>query len=130
MAPSFGAVCRRGDLGRGASRAMTDWSVEDWSRERPRQSWDPGCRLLRSIRRYQRWRSRGWFGRLLSRWFVLEHRFWSGVAGADIPLNSRIGGGLLLPHPVGIVIHPWATIGPNCLISTPRGLPGIAASPL
>jgi serine O-acetyltransferase len=72
--------------------------------------------LLRSIRRYQRWRARGRLGRLLARWFVLEHRLWSCVAGADIPLNSRIGGGLLLPHPVGIVVHPMATIGPNCLI--------------
>lgn len=35
---------------------------------------------------------------------------------ADIPLNADIGGGLLLPHPNGIVIHPMARIGPNCLI--------------
>jgi serine O-acetyltransferase len=38
------------------------------------------------------------------------------VTGADIPLNCRIGGGLLMPHPNGIVIHPNAVIGPNCLI--------------
>ena len=38
------------------------------------------------------------------------------VTGADIPLNCRIGGGLLLPHPNGVVIHPDAEIGPNCLI--------------
>jgi len=38
------------------------------------------------------------------------------VTGADIPLNSQIGGGLLLPHPNGIVIHHGARIGPNCLI--------------
>jgi serine O-acetyltransferase len=47
---------------------------------------------------------------------VLRHRFWSAVTGADIPLGTRIGGGLLLPHPNGIVIHPDSTIGPNCLI--------------
>lgn len=95
---------------------MTDWSVADWSRERPGRWWDPARRLLLAIRRYQRWQDRGWFGRLVSRWFVLEHRFWSWVAAADIPLNCRIGGGLLLPHPVGIVIHPLSVIGPNCLI--------------
>jgi serine O-acetyltransferase len=44
------------------------------------------------------------------------HRFWSAVTGADIPLNTSIGGGLLIPHPNGIVIHPEARIGPNCLI--------------
>ena len=38
------------------------------------------------------------------------------VTGADIPLNCRIGGGLLIPHPNGIVIHPDAEIGVNCLI--------------
>jgi serine O-acetyltransferase len=38
------------------------------------------------------------------------------VTGADIPLNCKLGGGLLLPHPNGIVIHPEAEIGPNCLL--------------
>ena len=38
------------------------------------------------------------------------------MTGADIPINTRIGGGLLLPHPNGIVIHPSVVIGPNCLI--------------
>lgn len=44
------------------------------------------------------------------------YRFWSIVTGADIPLNTTIGGGLMIPHPNGIVIHPGSTIGPNCLI--------------
>jgi serine O-acetyltransferase len=47
---------------------------------------------------------------------VLRHRFWSAVTGAEIPLGTQIGGGLMMPHPNGIVIHPAATIGPNCLI--------------
>jgi serine O-acetyltransferase len=47
---------------------------------------------------------------------VVPHRFWSAVAGADIPLNARLGGGLLLPHPNGVVIHPDAVVGPNCLL--------------
>ena len=47
---------------------------------------------------------------------VLRHHFWSAITGADIPLNCRLGGGLLLPHPNGIVIHPDADIGPNCLL--------------
>jgi len=50
------------------------------------------------------------------RWAVLRHIFWQAVTGADIPINTRIGGGLLLPHPNGIVIHPSVVIGPNCLI--------------
>ena len=48
---------------------------------------------------------------------ALRHRFWSMVTGADIPLNTqRIAGGLLLPHPTGVVVHPDAQIGPNCLL--------------
>jgi serine O-acetyltransferase len=47
---------------------------------------------------------------------VLRHRWWTIVTGADIPLNCKLGGGLLIPHPNGIVIHPDAEIGPNCLL--------------
>jgi len=38
------------------------------------------------------------------------------ATGADIPLNCHIDGGLLIPHPNGIVIHPESRIGPNCLL--------------
>lgn len=89
----------------------------DWSRERCTQSWDPARRLLKSIRAYQNWKARGGiFGRVFCAYYVLQHRFWSVVAAADIPLNCQIQGGLLMMHPNGIVIHPDATIGPNCLI--------------
>ena len=89
----------------------------DWSRERCRRWWDPSRQLLKSIREYQKWQTHGGIiGRLLSAYKVAQHRFWSVVTGADIPLNCQIAGGLLLPHPNGIVIHPSASIGPNCLI--------------
>ena len=38
------------------------------------------------------------------------------MAGAEIPIHISIGGGLMMPHPNGIVIHQDARIGPNCLI--------------
>lgn len=66
---------------------------------------------------------------------VFRHRFWSAITGAEIPLNTKIGGGLRLPHPNGIVIHPKVTIGPNCLIfqqvtigANYRGVPRVGAS--
>ncbi len=92
--------------------------VPDWSRESKRIfSWDPSRSLLASIRAYQRHaESRNPLRVLLKKWAVLRHRFWSVVTAADIPLNCQIGGGLLLPHPNGIVIHRLARIGPNCLI--------------
>jgi serine O-acetyltransferase len=88
----------------------------DWTRERCRRLWDPPRRLLRSIRAYQRHRERGLAGWLSCKFSVVSHRFWSVVTGADIPLDCQIGGGLLLPHPNGVVIHPDAVIGPNCLL--------------
>lgn len=90
----------------------------DWSRERKSfWEWAPSKSLLASIRRYQhattvslpfRW--------LIKSVAILQYRFWSVVTGAEIPMNTQIGGGLLIPHPNGIVIHSDVKIGPNCLI--------------
>ena len=90
----------------------------DWTREEKSFfSWSPSRSLLASIRRYQTTEREFMLFRGLTRLrCILEHRFWSVVTGADIPLNCRLGGGVLLPHPNGIVIHPDAVIGPNCLI--------------
>jgi serine O-acetyltransferase len=88
----------------------------DWSREQLGCWWDPAPQLLRSLRRYQFWKKRGPLGNVISKYYVLTYRFWSVVTGADIPLNTQIGGGLVLRHPNGIVIHSDAIIGPNCLI--------------
>ena len=88
----------------------------DWTREQKRWlSWIPSRSLISCIRCYQRQKSsRFWIIRLLSKLIVIKYRFWSVVTGADIPLNCQIEGGLLLPHPTGIVIHPDARIGLNC----------------
>jgi serine O-acetyltransferase len=97
--------------------ALVSAEIADWSREVSQQFWDPGRKLLRTIRRYQYWQAKGGFvAGLLCKTLVLRHRFWSVVSGADIPLKCQIGGGLLIPHPNGIVIHPDSIIGPNCLI--------------
>jgi serine O-acetyltransferase len=91
--------------------------IADWSREKPQRFWDPGRKLLATIRGYQRWQGRrGVAVNILLKWLVLRHRFWSAITGADIPLTCKISGGLLIPHPNGIVIHPEARIGANCLI--------------
>ena len=100
----------------------------DWSREAPRGWWDPSRRLLRTIREYQALGPRRGLRRKL---IVLRHRFWSVITQAEIHLDTQIGGGLLLPHPNGIVIHPRVTLGPNCLVmhqvtlGTNRGKQGV-----
>ena len=64
--------------------------------------------LIAALRDYARARERGGaLSRFESKLAVARHRFWSVVCGADIPLNCfQLGGGLLLPHPQGVVIHP------------------------
>ena len=99
-----------------SEEARISADIPDWSRERCIGFWDPGRRLLRSIRCYQKWKNREIPGRWLSKYWVLQHRFWSIATGADIPLNCNIAGGLLLTHPNGVVIYPGSVIGPNCLI--------------
>ena len=90
----------------------------DWSREHKKfLEWAPSRSLLAAIRAYQRWqRRRGPVALAMRKWAVVRHCFWSVVTGCDIPVTARIGGGLLLPHPNGVVVHPDAVIGPNCLL--------------
>ena len=93
-------------------------TTPDWSREaKGFFAWCPSRSLLASIRAYQRVRHSNLPWHFLTRKLaVLRHRIWSVATGADIPLNSRIAGGLLLPHPNGVVVHPASDIGPNCLL--------------
>ncbi len=89
----------------------------DWSREELYRWWEPGRQLIRSIRSYQTWQKKGGIlGFYFCKLSILQHRFWTVVTGADVPLNCQIEGGLLLIHPNGVVIHPSAHIGPNCLL--------------
>lgn len=92
--------------------------MPDWSRESKRVlEWAPSRSLLASIRAYQHYVALdSWWTGMPRRMAVMRHRFWSLVTGADVPLNCRLGGGLLMPHPNGIVIHPDAELGPNCLV--------------
>lgn len=90
----------------------------DWTRERYHTFWEPSRQLIAALRDYARARERGGaLSRFESKLAVARHRFWSVVCGADIPLNCfQLGGGLLLPHPQGVVIHPNAELGPNCTL--------------
>lgn len=106
-------------------------SVPSWTREEAKaRSWDPSRALLRSIRDYHK--AKGLLAGLRRKYAVLRHRLWSIITGADIPINATIGGGLLIPHPNGVVIHPHVKIGCNCLIfqqvtigATSKGIPTI-----
>jgi serine O-acetyltransferase len=92
-------------------------TVPDWTRERVRRFFDPPRQLLRHIRGYQTALTQPALLRPIRKgWHVFWYRVWTVATGAEIHLNAKIDGGLLLPHPNGIVIHPDVLIGPNCLI--------------
>jgi serine O-acetyltransferase len=88
-------------------------TTPDWSRERPSRWFDPSRRFLAMHRKLDRYGTRKGLGQKLT---LLRYRFWSVIGQIDIQAGTQIGGGLLMPHPNGIVIHPRCVIGPNCLI--------------
>jgi len=91
--------------------------IPDWSREKVGGFWEVGPKLLRSIRQYQAAKARGGiWGRVSAAFWVAVHRFWSIISQCEIHLHMQIGGGLRLPHPQGIILHPDAVIGVNCMI--------------
>lgn len=92
-------------------------TVPDWTREHcgPTE-WQPARQLLRALRQYENNRGDGLLPAVRRKHAVMHHRFWSAITGADIPIGCRIEGGLMLPHPNGVVIHPDAIVGPNCLL--------------
>ncbi len=92
--------------------------VPDWSREVVGFfELAPGRKLLKSIRDWQRLAGRkDPISRVLAWVARKRHKLWSLLSGAEIPLTTQIGGGLLIPHPNGIVIHPDSVIGVNCLL--------------
>lgn len=96
---------------------MISSEIADWERERIKSFWSPARQLLKSIRDYQKSSSKkSLLAKLNKKLAVICYRFWTVITGADIPINADIGGGLSIPHPNGIVIHPQAKIGVNCLI--------------
>jgi len=90
---------------RGIHRPGPSATEPDWTREHKSfWAWSPSRSLLASLRSYQRHAgSRQPWDVFVRKVAVLRHRVWSIVTGADIPLNSHISGGLLLPPGRGSV---------------------------
>lgn len=100
------------------TESIVSAEIPDWKREhKSLLEWSPSKSLLASIRRYHNANTLPFpIRKLVQMLAVLQHRVWSILTGADIPINIHIAGGLLIPHPNGIVMHPNVTIGPNCLV--------------
>ena len=79
--------------------------------------WAPHESLIASIRTYQRYRDKSSVLAVVMRKIArLKHLFWSIVTASDIDPAAKLGEGLRLPHPTGIVIHRDVVIGPGCMI--------------
>lgn len=59
-------------------------------------------------------------------------RLWQTIAGCDVGPGARIGPGLNLPHPNGVVIHHEALIGRDCMLmqQVTIGQLGVAGAPV
>ena len=38
------------------------------------------------------------------------------ICGCEVPVALKAGGGLILPHPTGVIIHHGTVLGPNCMV--------------
>ena len=92
--------------------------IPDWSREEKHfLQWLPSISLIRSIRSFQKSKNNyKLFSTFFSAFSTLRWKFWSVITGSDIGRETKIGGGLILPHPNGVVIHRDVIIGVNCMI--------------
>lgn len=77
----------------------------------------PAKWLIDSIFSYQKASVKcGILSSILKKYATVRYRFWSVISGADIDRNAEICPDLKLPHPIGVVIHQDAIIGPECMI--------------
>lgn len=81
----------------------------------PVKYWDrTDAKMLANMARYRGAVARGdRFGVALAK---IAHRFWLLVSAADVDIAAEIDPSVRLPHPNGVVVHPGAVVGPDCLL--------------
>ena len=89
-----------------------DWRIHhrDWTL--------PGFRAV-TVYRYGNWangRPKGILQSILCRVHRVMYRYVRNQYGIELPATTRVGRRLLLGHQSGIVIHPHAEIGDDCMI--------------
>lgn len=109
-----------------------DWNVHG-------REWDrPGFRAL-AVHRFGAMlkdRKQGVLWRLLSLFYRFMFRYIRNHYGIELPARTIVGRRLLIGHQNGIVIHPNAVIGDdciilqNCTVGVPTGARGILAPKL
>ena len=90
---------------------------EDW-RTHQRDWTLPGFRAV-AVHRYGNWangRQNGALRSILCSTYRVMYRYVRNHYGIELPMTTRVGRRLLLGHQSGIVIHPHAEIGDDCMI--------------
>lgn len=90
----------------------------NWEKERKSLfEWSPSKALIKSYRQYNKiCKLDNIFLFPIRQVLKWKFRFWSAFTGSDIHPSATIAGGLVLPHPTGVVIHRNAIIGSNCTL--------------
>ena len=99
------------DRDAGVTGKWKNWIVQDWAAN----AGYPDSRLILVAFRFTQWARARWgpLGRVVVAvyWLVSAR-----VIGIELLPSTRIGPGLQLPHPNGIVVNPTVRIGANCLL--------------
>jgi serine O-acetyltransferase len=66
---------------------------------------------------YRQLRLSGALGRRLSQFIAMVYQLLTLPTGAEIPLSTKIGEGLLLGHTAGVVLNAFAVVGDYCVIT-------------
>lgn len=97
-------------------RSLAGQIREDWTLQR---DWTlPGFRAI-AVYRIGRWvyvRREGILRNIAFRFYLAMYRYVRNHYGIELPATTRVGRRLLLGHQSGIVIHPHAEIGDDCMI--------------
>lgn len=89
-----------------------DWQLHfrDWTL--------PGFRAI-AVYRIGHWihvRREGILRNIAFRFYLIMYRYVRNQYGIELPATASVGRRLLLGHQSGIVIHPYAVIGDDCMI--------------
>jgi serine acetyltransferase len=87
------------------------WVFQDWAAN----AGYPDSRLILVGYRFTQWARSGW-GPLGTVIFAVYWIVTARILGVELPTSTRIGPGLRMPHPHGIVLNPAVRIGSDCLI--------------
>ena len=76
-----------------------------------------GSAVVRCVRAYNKYKGRdGIYAQFMRKYWKFRHLLMSIVTASEFDADATVGERVLLPHPNGVVVHPRAVIGDDCMI--------------